>query len=140
MLNQLEIELLFGVAAKRRIGVRQAKLKVVRTVESVRMDTFRCQSVHIMIIASMLAKEARSWRIMSLCTDLELKNQLFRLSRPAQSEIFLSVCSLDFKFSPVLVDFDPCLVRDNEAARVFASRIVDVHGKVGHFTSHEKVL
>lgn len=140
MLNQLEIELLFRVAAKSRIGVRQAKLKVVRTVESVRMDAFWCKSVHIMIITSMLAEEARSRCIMSLCTDLELKNQLLRLSWSAQSEIFLSVCSLDFKFSPVLVDSDPCLVRDNKAARVFARRIVDIHGKVGHFTSHEKVL
>ena len=128
MLNQLEVELLFRVAAKGRIGVRQAKFKVVRAAEGVRMDAFWSQSVHIMIIASMLTEKARSRLIMSLCTDLELKNQLFRLSCSAQSEIFLTVCSLDFKFSPVLVDFDPSLVRNNKAARVFALRIVDIHG------------
>ena len=48
--------------------------------------------------------------------------------------------ALDVVFSPVLIQFDLRLVRNDQATSVSAGLVVNVHGEVGHLTSQEEVL
>ena len=48
--------------------------------------------------------------------------------------------ALDVVFSPVLIQFDLRLVRNDQATSVSAGLVVNVHGEVGHLTGQEEVL
>ena len=66
---------------------------MVRAAESVRVDTLRHQRIDIVVITSMLTKEARSRGAVPLGSDHKLNNELFGLVRAAQIEFLSAMCA-----------------------------------------------
>ena len=105
VLDQLEVELLFRVVAEGRVSVRQLDLKEVRAAERVRVDALRSQRVHVMVVTSMLAKEADAGGVVALGCNLELDDHLLLLEGSAKMEGLLAVRALDIVLAPALVQF-----------------------------------
>ena len=71
-LDQLEVDLSRRFVAKDRVRVCQVHFQVVGHTEGLRVDTFRSQGIHVVIVCGVLAKEPRAWRALAFACDLEL--------------------------------------------------------------------
>ena len=82
----------------------EVQFEVVLAAEGVSVDALWGQRVHIVIIASVLAKEARARCVMPFGGDLELNNHLLALSRTAKMHGLLAMGTFDIVLSPVLIE------------------------------------
>lgn len=74
------MELLSRIVAEHGAIVREVQLKVVSDTKGVSKDRLWHKGVKVMVVSSVLAKEAGSWRTGALASDLELKNHLLLFS------------------------------------------------------------
>lgn len=116
VLYQLEVELLGRVVAECCISMRQVQLEEVRAAEGVGVDALWCQRVDVVVVTCMLAEETSTGGVVTLGSDLELHYHLLGLIGSTQKECLLAMCALDVILSPVLVEFEFGLVRNDETA------------------------
>ena len=139
-LDQLEVELLGRVVAEDGAFVAEVQLEEVGDAEGLGVDALGGQGTHVMVVTSVLAEEASAGRACALAGNLELQNQLFRLSSAAQEEVLLVVSTCHAVLPPALVKLDLRLVGDLQAAGVSALGVVDVDHQVSHLSGQEEAL
>ena len=139
-LDQLELELLGRCITEHRAVMRQVELQVVHDAEGVREDRLRHERVQVVVIGSMLAKEACAYRANTLASNLELQDHLLLLAGTTQEKVFFAVSPGHTVLAPVLVQLDLGLVRDLKLASITALRVVNVDHEVGSLTGQEEAL
>lgn len=115
--------------------MRQVELQVIHNAERVREDRLGHERVQVVVVGSMLAKEACARWADTLACDLELQDHLLLLAGTTQEKVFFAVSPSDAVLAPALVQLDLGLVRDLKLACVAALRVVNVDHEICSLTS-----